>query len=244
MLSGIIAELSHPFFSAMADFVFADDYQLGQNSTRRFYEQFLKGYIHKHNNLMGVIQGFSSLILYDDTINEEVRESADQIQTSARVASELNLAAVRLSDVLPYWKGKCEEICGASMVNFALTVRDNIPPLAGDSAKLGELIFHLVRNAAESAGDFSQGSVAVDFFPPGEASPGTNVDLFIRNTSAELGPDALHRAFVPFETSKGSEHFGIGLTAAAVLAGDMGMRLGLRCADGTMTAWLAIRSAS
>lgn len=241
----------------MADFVFADDYQLGQNSTRRFYEQFLKGYIHKHNNLMGVIQGFSSLILYDDTINEEVRESAEQIQTSARVASDLNrevmgasgcgrvdLGAVRLSDILPFWKGKCEEICAASMVKFALTVRENIPPLAGDSAKLGELIFHLVRNAAESAGDFSQGSVAVDFFPPGEASPGTNVDLFIRNTSAELGPDALHRAFIPFETTKGSEHFGIGLTTAAVLAGDMGMRLGLRCANGTMTAWLAIRSAS
>jgi len=240
----------------MADFVFADDYNLGQNSTRRFYEQFLKGYIHKHNNLMGVIQGFSSLILYDDTINEEVRESAEQMQSSAKVATELNreimsasgcgrieVGVVRLSDVLPYWKGKCEEICVASSVNFTLTVRENIPALAGDSAKLGELIFHLVRNAAESAGGFSQGSVAIDFFPPGEASPGTNVDLFIRNTSAELGPDALKRAFIPFETSKGSEHFGIGLTAAAVLAGDMGMRLGLRCADGTMTAWLAIRSA-
>lgn len=240
----------------MADFVFADDYNLGQNSTRRFYEQFLKGYIHKHNNLMGVIQGFSSLILYDDTINEEVRESAEQMQSSAKVATELNreimgasgcgrveVGVVKLSDVLPYWKGKCEEICAASEVNFTLTVRENLPPLAADSGKLGELLFHLVRNAAESAKDFSQGSVAIDLFPPGEASPGTNVDLFIRNTSADLGPEALQRAFVPFETSKGSEHFGIGLTAAAVLAGDLGMRLGLRCADGTMTAWLAIRSA-
>ena len=110
----------------MADFVFADDYNLGQNSTRRFYEQFLKGYIHKHNNLIGVIQGFSSLILYDDTINEEVRESAEQMQSSAKVATELNreimgasgcgrveVGVVKLSDVLPYWKGKCEEICAA-----------------------------------------------------------------------------------------------------------------------------------
>lgn len=240
----------------MADFVFADDYRLGQNSTRRFYEQFLKGYIHKHNNLMGVIQGFSSLILYDDSINDEVRESAEQMQTSARSATDLNreimgasgcahveVGPVRLADVLPYWKSKCEEICGVPGVNFTLTDRENIPPVAADSAKLGELLFHLVRNAAESADDFPQGSVAIDLFPPGEASAGSNVDIFIRNTSAELGPEALQRAFVPFESSKGSEHFGIGLTTAAVLAGDMGIRLGLRCADGTMTAWLAIPAA-
>lgn len=240
----------------MADFVFAEDYQLGQNNTRRFYEHFLKGYIHKHNNLMGVIQGFSSLILYDDSINEEVRESAEQMQSSAKVATELNreimgasgcarveVGVVRLSDVLPYWKSKCEEICGAPVVNFTLTARENLPPIAADSSKLGELLFHLVRNAAESAGDFPQGSVAVDLFPPGEASQGTHVDLFIRNTSAALSAEALQRAFIPFETSKGSEHFGIGLTAAAVLAGDMGVRLGLRCADGTMTAWLSIPAA-
>ena len=74
----------------MADFVHADDYCLGQSTTRKFYEFFLKGYIHKHNNLMGVIQGFSSLILYDDTINDEVRESAEQMQTSAKAATDLN----------------------------------------------------------------------------------------------------------------------------------------------------------
>lgn len=237
----------------MAEFVFADDYRLGRNTTRQFYELFLKGYIHKHNNLMGVIQGFSSLILYDDSINDEVRESAEQMQASAKVATELNrevmgasgcgrveMGIVRFSDILPYWKGKSEEICGASKVNFSLNARENLPNVSGDSGKLGELLFHLVRNAAESADDFPQGSVAIDIFPPGEASPGSNVDLFIRNTSADLDTDALRRFFIPFETSKGSEHFGIGLTTAAVLAGDMGMRLGLRCAEGTMTAWLAI----
>ncbi len=241
----------------MADFVFADDYRLGQNSTRQFYELFLKGLVHKHNNLMGVIQGFSSLILYDETINEEVKESAEQMQASAKTASELNRellgasgcarcdqGTVRLEDVLPYWKNKIGEICGASSVGFTLNPRENLPPVSADSTRLGELIFHLIRNAAESAAGFPQGSIAIDIFPPGEASPGTNVDIFIRNTSVELSTDGLKKCFIPFETSKGSDHFGIGLTAAAVLAGDMGMRLGLRCSEGTMTAWLAIRTAA
>ncbi len=237
----------------MADFVFADDYRLDRSPTRRFYELFLKGYIHKHNNLMGVIQGFSSLILYDDSINDEVRENAEQMQTSSKAATELNreiLGAagcahceptpVRLTDMLAYWKGKSEEICTTCGTGFALEARGSLPSVLADSTRLGELYFHLLRNAAESSASFPGGHVAVDLFPPGEASPGGTVDLFVRNRSADLDEAALARCFLPFETSKGSDHFGIGLTAAAVLAGDMGMRLGLRCADGTMTAWLAI----
>jgi C4-dicarboxylate-specific signal transduction histidine kinase len=240
----------------MAAFVFADDYRLGQKSTRKFYEHFMKGFVHKHNNYMGVIQGFSSLILYDDSINGEVRENAEQMQTSSKSASELNreilstagcarceLGVVNLSDVLTYWKSKIEEICGHSRVKVAINTKENIPALSADSTRLGELLFHLVRNAAESAADFSLGSVAIDFFAPGEASPGSNVDIFVRNTSASFDTEGLKRCFLPFETSKGSDHFGIGLTTAAVLAGDMGMRLGLRHADGTMTAWLAIHVA-
>ena len=41
----------------MADFIFADNYRLDESPTRNFYELFLKGLVHKHNNLMGVIQG-------------------------------------------------------------------------------------------------------------------------------------------------------------------------------------------
>lgn len=237
----------------MAEFVFADDYRLGQSPTRRFYELFLKGFVHKHNNLMGVIQGFSSLILYDDSINEEVRESAEQMQTSSKAATELNrevLGAagcarcepgrVDLKDILPYWKSKSEEICSAHGVRFGLQVREPLPPAMADSTRLGELFFHLLRNAAESAAAFPGGAVALDLFPPGTVSESGHIDLFLRNNSNALDEAALRKSFLPFETSKGGEHFGIGLTAAAVLAGDMDMRLGLRCAEGTMTAWLSI----
>lgn len=237
----------------MADFVFADDFRLDQGPTRRFFEQFLKGFVHKHNNLMGVIQGFSSLILYDDSIGADVRENAEQMQSSAKIATELNrdvlaasgcarcdLAPIQLADSLPYWKSKSEEICAAEGTSLTLDARPNLPLVMADSTRLGELYFHLLRNAAESAAQYPGSPVAVDIFPPGEASPGQTVDLFIRNRSAECDEAALTKCFQPFETTKGSGHFGIGLTAAAVLAGDMRLRLGLRWADGIMTTWLAI----
>lgn len=237
----------------MADFFFADEYRLDESPTRRFYEAFLRGLVHKHNNLMGVIQGFSSLILYDDDISGEVRESAQQMQDSSRVASDLNREAlpaagcarcdrspVSISDLLGFWKDKANEICSAQNVAVQFSVRDNLPAITGDSGKLTDLFLALLRNAAEGAVEAGGGSVAVDIFPPGEASPGKNVDLFVRNTSVELGPEALKKAFEPFHTSKGADHFGLGLTLAAVLAGQMGMRLGLRHADKTTTAWLAM----
>ncbi|MEM9284108.1 MAG: HAMP domain-containing sensor histidine kinase [Verrucomicrobiota bacterium] len=241
----------------MADFIFADDYRLDESQTRRFYEEFLKGLVHKHNNLMGVIQGFSSLILYDESISKEVRDSAEQMQEAAKTASDLNrdiLTAagcsrcdndtLSLDNVLPYWTSKAEEICEENEVSLHLNSREGIPQMKGDSRKLGEVFEKIIRNAAEAAADTENGSVAVDIFPPGEASPGTNVDLFVRNTSIELSNDDLRKVFEPFYTSRGTEFFGIGMTTAAVLAGQMGMRLGLRHAEGTTTAWLAIPSAN
>ncbi|MDF1656112.1 MAG: ATP-binding protein [Verrucomicrobiales bacterium] len=240
----------------MADFFFADDYRLDQSPTREFYDTFLKGLVHKHNNLMGVIQGFSSLILYDEGISDEVRDSAQQMQDSSKLASSLNQEVlisagcsrcdegnVSIGDLMSFWKGKAEEICQKSGVGLQVTARDDLPTVKGDGGKLSEIFFHLVRNAAEASAEVSGGSVAVDLFPPGEASPGTNIDLFVRNTSVEMSEEAVKKAFEPFHTSKGSEHFGLGLTTASVLGGQMGMRLGLRYAEGTTTAWLAIPQA-
>lgn len=241
----------------MADFIFADDYQLDESSTRSFYEVFLKGLVHKHNNLMGVIQGFSSLILYDEEISGEVRDSAQQMQDSAKMASELNrevlessgcgrceIGVVNLSDVQNYWEGKANEICQASGVPIQFTTRDGLVSVAADSGKLSGIFSTLIQNAAEAAAEVPGGSVAVDLFPPGEASPGDHVDLFIRNSSPELSPEMVKKSFEPFHTTKGSEHFGLGLTSAAVLAGQMKLRLGLRYADATMTAWLSLPPAS
>lgn len=241
----------------MADFFFADEYRLDQSPTRDFYEVFLKGLVHKHNNLMGVIQGFSSLILYDDGISEEVRDSAQQMQDSSKIASVLNQevlssagcahceeGTIIISDVLNYWRNKAGEICEASEVGLEINARDGLPTVKGDGAKLSEIFAHLARNAAEAAAEVSSGSVAIDIFPPGEASPGNNVDLFVRNTSVAMSEEDVKKSFEPFHTSKGSEHFGLGLTTASVISGQMGMRLGMRHAEGTTTVWLAMPQAS
>ena len=51
-----------------SSFFFADHLVLDESPTRDFYKTIFQGLIHKNNNVLGVIQGFSSLILMDDGI--------------------------------------------------------------------------------------------------------------------------------------------------------------------------------
>lgn len=238
----------------MSEFIFADEYKLDQGPTRDFYQVFLKGLVHKHNNLMGVIQGFSSLILYEENLDESVRENAQQMQDSAKSAAELNkelltaagcvhfeknMGTVQLGAMWPFLMEKCEGICTANGSSFQSNTKPDLPEITGENGYLSTIITNLVTNAAEAG----EGTVAIDVFAPGEASSGNNIDLFVRNKSPEISPDELARAFEPFHTARTAEHFGLGLTSAAVLAGQMGMRLGIRYEDGTFTAWLAMPAA-
>ncbi len=240
----------------MADFVFADDYQLEQGKTRAFYETFLKALVHKNNNLLGVIQGFSSLVLYDEDLGADVRESTEQMHEASKCGSDLNKVVLQaggcaktstelidLSNLLVFWKGKCEDVCNAANVTLQFNAEEGLPQVRGDASQLSEILICLVKNAAEAASEFPNGTVALDLFPPGKASPGSNVDLFIRNTSKDLDEASIKNAFIPFESSKGNEHFGLGLTTAAVICGDLGIRLGLRSSEGTMTTWMSIPAA-
>ena len=63
------------------------------------------------------------------------------------------------------------------------------------------------------------------------------------NTGSEIPVDQMANVFKPFFTTKESEHFGIGLSIAGVLAGQMGMRLGVQSANNTTTFWLSCPAA-
>lgn len=235
-------------------FIFADHLVLDESPTREFYRSVLQGLIHKNNNTLGVIQGYSSLILMDEP-PKSVLENVEQMKTSANHATELakviltaagcarvNPEPTSLSDLLPHLKSKAEEKCAAAGVSLQFQAADSLPAIQADSTRLIELLVELIKNAAEAAAGISGGEVAIDILPPGEASSAEEncVDFFIRNSSVELTPEQIHQAFLPFEGNKSNDHYGLGLTTAGVLAGQMKMRLGLRNAEGTTTAWLSL----
>ena len=189
-------------------------------------------------------------------LTPSVRENAQQMQDSAKSATELNKevlsssgcvthdgdsgSTVQVGDMLPFLSEKCEGICNEHGVGFQMNADPDLPEVAAETGHISEILTRLVTNAAEAARDVDNGAVALDIFPPGKASPGRNVDIFVRNRCSEMSQEALKKAFEPFHTTKTAEHFGLGLTTCAVVAGQAGMRLGIRFDEGTFTAWLAI----
>lgn len=236
-------------------FVFADHHILDESPTRDFYRILMQGLVHKTNNMLGVIQGFSSLILMEDDLDSGVKENVEQMRDSSVSSSELNkiiliaggcsrisTEPMGLAETLPNIEQNARAICAAQGVELQFNARPELPSISADSTRLNEIIAELVKNAAEAAAEVDGGEVAIDVLPPGEVSPAAEgrVDLFVRNTGNDIPADKIYKSFEAFHTTKDNSHYGIGLTTASVLAGQMGMRLGLRSAEGTTTAWLSI----
>ncbi len=241
----------------MAEFVFADDYRLESGRNRSFYEKFITGLVHKNNNLMGAVQGFGSLLLAEEKLPKAFRESIEQMDAAARSASNLNrrvltaagfarvdMGPSRLTDMYRFFHQKAETICRKSGVTCQFNTQPKLPPVMLDTQKFSEIFEELVLNAAEAAALVESKNTVIDFFSPGEATNTGNVDVFIRNTSPEIYPHRIETMFEGFHTTKGSDHFGIGLTIAAVLCGQMRLRLGLSYDQGIMTTWMSIPTCS
>lgn len=234
-----------------ADYVFADRLRIEGSPTGEFYNQLLRGMTHKLNNMLAVIQGFSSLIMMNDGLDEGIRENLDHMKEAAQSASGLserilsaggcariNLQDVRLGDLLPMIDNSLREPFSRLGVPFALNVAPNVPAIVADASRLKEVLIELLKNAAEAAAQ-SGGEASLDVLAPGEVTPGSDkVDIFVRNTGAPIPPEKLKSVFAPFTTTKDSSHYGIGLTSAAVLSGMMNMDLGVRSRDNVTTFWL------
>jgi signal transduction histidine kinase len=238
------------------NFLFADHLVLEESPTRDFYKELLRGWAHKNNNSLAVVQGFTSLILMTDDLDENTVESVQQMRNSAlhnTSLSERVLAAggcsriapqsLNLLDFLPLMESKFIDICKSCGANITMSLSAKAHPVTADASRFKEALLELVRNAAEAAG--KGGKVEVLLLAPGELSPAGEgrVDLVVRNSGPVIPEDRLPQVFKPFMTTKGHDHFGLGLTIAAVLAGQMKMRLGLASGDGLTTAWISAPAA-
>lgn len=221
-----------------------------------FFNSLIRGLVHKQNNFLAVIQGFSSLILMGDGLDETTKENLDHMKEAAQGAAGLAeriLAAggcvritaqsVQLKDYLPVMEGTLRAPFNKFNVPFQMNISPDVPPVKIDSGRFKELLGDLLLNAAEAVASSGQpGAAALDVLPPGsvpESRPGC-ADIFVRNTGSPIAPEKLKDVFKPFSSTKDSKHFGIGLTVASVLASQMGATLGVRSTPEATTFWLSV----
>tara|TARA_R110002096_G_scaffold362892_5_gene556041 strand:+ start:694 stop:1455 length:762 start_codon:yes stop_codon:yes gene_type:complete len=245
--------VSNDITKLRSQFLFADHLVLDESPTRDFYKELLRGLAHKNNNVLAVVQGFSSLILMND-LDDNTRENIEQMRSSSQHSSSLSeriLTAggcarispqsLNLADFFPLMDGNLRSICEGHEVGFTLNVAEGLSPITADTSRLKEVLVELIKNGAEAAASESAGHVQLDVLASGVLSPESEerVDIVIRNNGPTIKEERLPEIYKPFYSTKGSEYFGIGLTTAGVLSGQMKMRLGIASGDGITTAWLS-----
>lgn len=234
-------------------FVFPSQLQLGPEPSDGFHQELLRGLTHKLNNLLAVIQGFSSLILMADDLDpgvvenmQHIREASVGVSTlSERIraaggCAKLSPQALQLNDYLSVVDGALREPFLRHGVPLEMEIQPALPAILVDPTKLKDILIELLKNAAEAAGPVG-GRALVKIAGPGVMTPveQRRVDILVSNTGLPVAAEKLPELFRAFQGSKSSQHLGLGLTIAAMLAHQMRLQLGIASENGTTTAWLS-----
>jgi signal transduction histidine kinase len=154
---------------------------------------------------------------------------------------------VRLQESLPLMESSLQSIGSPHGVPVRMKVESDVPPVLADVGRLREVLVELIRNGVDAVrADNRSGMVAVDVLAPGQVPESRKgcVDVFVRNTGAEIPAAQLGTIFSPFKGTRDNHHFGLGLTIAAMLLGQMNATIGVQSQAGATTFWLSIPQAS
>ena len=240
-----------------SDFTFADQFTLIDQGNSEFYALLLRGMTHKLNNLLAVIQGFSSLTMMDEALDETVIENISHMKEAANNASDLSeriLPAggcsqitqqeLLLAEVIPMLEDTLREPFNKQDIPISIQCPGQVAKVNADPSRLKIILSELMANASDAA-SAANGKASMEIHNPGDFSPIEEncVDILVKNSGTTIPTDKLEQIWHPFYSSKDSSHFGIGLTTAAVLSSQMGMNLGVHSTDNTTVFWLSIPAA-
>jgi signal transduction histidine kinase len=238
-------------------FVFPTNLQLGHEHSDGFHQELLRGLTHKLNNLLAVIQGFSSLILMTEDLDPGVAENMQHIREasvgvsalserirSAGGCAKLTLQPLSLNEYLGVVEGALLEPFTKNGIQLEADVQQGLPPVQVDPTKFKDILIELLKNAAEAASK-AGGRAMLKIAGPGVITPADQrrVDILISNTGSQIPQDKLSEVFRPFHGSKNSNHLGLGLTICSMLAHQMNLQIGIASENNTTTLWLSCPTA-
>ncbi len=238
-------------------FTFPTSLNLARETADGFHQELLRGLTHKLNNLLAVVQGFSSLILMNEDTDPGVMENVQHIKEASLSMSSLSeriraaggcakvtLQSLNVSDYLNVVGPNITEPFAKANVPLELDVQPGLPAIMVDPTKFKDILSELLKNASEAAAK-GNGRAMLRVCGPGVITPvgERRVDILVSNTGSSISPDKLPEVFRPFQGSKNTNHLGLGLTIAAMLAHMMNLQLGVHSENFTTTFWLSCPTA-
>lgn len=221
-------------------------------SSDGFHQDMLRGFTHKLNNLLGVIQGFSSLALMDEGVSKSTTEGLEHIQEAATDVIKLGervrsaggcarpqLQALDLGNYFRLMQAALAAPFTKTKVPFEIELETDLPAIQVDPTRFREVLLEILTNAAEAAQVHGGGvTLKVTEVAADAASTQRCVELLLCNAGAAQPGGPLERIFDPFQSGKAG-HVGLGLTIAAMLCLQMNLEIGL-ASDAGQT-WVRLR---
>jgi CheY-like chemotaxis protein len=184
--------------------------------------QFASGVAHDFNNMLSVIQGYTSLSLAARGLDADVANSLQQVALAADRAAALTRQlltfsrkqmvqprVLNLNDTLRNLHGMLRRMIGEH-IELSCEFGESLPSIFADESNIEQVVMNLVVNARDAmphGGRLAIGteSATIDLayvrrHP--EARPGDFACLTISDTGCGMSPETLSHIFEPFFTTK------------------------------------------
>jgi two-component system, cell cycle sensor histidine kinase and response regulator CckA len=195
--------------------------------------QFAAGVAHDFNNILTIIQGYSSLVLSLEQLPDEVAEPLKLITAASERAANLTRqlltfsrkqilhpVPVNLNEIISGAANMLRRLLGdhiAVQFNFS----PNLPPIRGEAGLIEQVLMNLALNARDAmpkGGKLTISTRAVAVTPEAarkksDARPGKVACLSVSDTGCGMDAVVLSKIFDPFFSTKGG---GTGLGLAIV----------------------------
>ncbi|MGZ4962080.1 MAG: response regulator [Limisphaerales bacterium] len=188
---------------------------------------------HDFNNVLGIIQGYTCLLLSQASLPSETLESLRQISTAAERATYLTgqlmtfsrkqaflPKTVDLNELLNRTSQTIRGLLGQN-IQQELKLTPNLPQIQGDSAMIEQVVMNMAMNARDAMPRGGRFVVSTGLIDVGrdialrnpDAHPGKYICLTITDTGKGMDRETVKRIFEPFFTTKESG-LGLGLSSA------------------------------
>jgi signal transduction histidine kinase len=195
--------------------------QLEQSQKMEALGAFASGMAHDFNNILGAIEGYTSIILStleDGTLKEDIQEIRKAGQRGAEITRQLltfsrkermALAPRDLRAVAAGTARLIKRIVGERVSLREETAAEEVPVLC-DATRLEQVLLNLAANARDAMPDGGELLIRTAKAPcpkrldadAGPAAPRVCGMIEVRDNGRGMTPDGVRRAFEPFYTTK------------------------------------------
>lgn len=193
--------------------------------------QLAAGVAHELNTPLGIILGYTQLMLQDFAPDSEYHEwlkiQEKHLRVCKRIVSDLlrfarttetDKKGLKLNDVLEQVVAVVEHTFGLRKISLAREFAPDLPLIHGDQEKLQQVFLNLLNNAHDAIG--SNGKVTVATRHDSERG---EVVVAVADTGSGIPPRVLPRIFDPFFTTKPvGKGTGLGLSVTFGIVKDHG----------------------